>query len=171
MNRHDIYRPLLERNLENYQAQYLARRYDFGKESRIAALIVAEVNRRLDEVETCLGVQRARPFELCLRQRGQEVTLPLFRPEYLQPILAGETFAQARSLVFDACAERLRRILHQVEPEQVSAIIDPWALVRRKGPTATLITSKTQRFPWTSRIQPPGSRSWTRSILSCPPRV
>jgi len=67
VNRQQLYQPLLERNLENYQIQHLARRYDFGKESRIAALIVAEVNRRMDEVEACLGVQRARPFELFLR--------------------------------------------------------------------------------------------------------
>jgi len=134
VNRHELYRPLLERNLENYQAQHLARRYDFGKESRIAALVVAEVNRRMDETEAGLGVRRARPFELCLRQGGQEVTLPLLRPEYLQPVLAGGTFAQARGLVFDACAERLRRVRHKVRSEEALSIIDPWALVRRKGP-------------------------------------
>ena len=127
MNRQEIYRPLVERNLENYQVQYLARRYDFGKESRIAALIAAEVNRRMDEAETCLGVRRARPFELCIHRRGQEVTLPLLRPEYLQPILAGGTFAEARSMVFDACSQRLRRVHPQVEPEEVPAIIDLWA--------------------------------------------
>lgn len=135
MSRHAIYRPLLERTLENHQVQHLARRYDFGKESRIAALIVAEVNRRMDEVETCLGVQRARAFDLCLYLRGKPVTLPLFRPEYLQPLLTGGTFTQARALVTSACAERLHAAGECVEPEELLGFINPWALARRKGPT------------------------------------
>jgi hypothetical protein len=39
MNRHEFYRPLGERTLVNYQVQYLARRYDFGKESLVARLL------------------------------------------------------------------------------------------------------------------------------------
>jgi len=151
VNRHEVYRPLVERNLENYQTQYLARRYDFGKESRIAALIVAEVNRRMDEVDSCLGVKRARPFELCVCRRSQAVTLPLFRPEYLEPILAGDTFAEARRLVFNACAERLEQVLHQVEPEQVLAFIDPWALVRRKGPNRYIDNLQEEVLPLDER--------------------
>ena len=166
MNRHELYRPLLERNLENYQAQHLARRYDFGKESRIAALVVAEVNRRMDETEAGLGVRRARPFELCLRQGGQEVTLPLLRPEYLQPILAGGTFAQARGLVFDACAERLKRILHQVEPEEVLSIIDPWALVRRKGPNRYVDNLQDAALP----LDEQDTAAWQRELDQIRPK-
>lgn len=134
MNRQQLYQPLLERNLENYQIQHLARRYDFGKESRIAALIVAEVNRRMDEVEACLGIRRARPFELFLHQHGKDVLLPLFRPEYLKPMLAGGTFSEARKMVLSACTQRLQQASRRVQLEQVLAVIHPWALVRRKGP-------------------------------------
>jgi hypothetical protein len=35
-----LYRPLLERSVENYLVQHLARNYDFGKESRVASLLV-----------------------------------------------------------------------------------------------------------------------------------
>lgn len=134
MNRHDIYRPLLERNPENYQIQYLARRYDFGKESRIAGLIVSEINRKMDEFEDCLGIQRACSFELCLKRNGTSALLPLFRPEYLEPMLKGSTFADARSLVVARCTEQLSKIHRGTNLEEVLAIIDPWALVRGTGP-------------------------------------
>lgn len=167
MNRQKVYRPLVERNLENYQVQYLARHYDFGKESRIAALIVAEVNRRMDEVETCLGVRRARPFELCIHQRGQDATLPLFRPEYLQPILAGGTFAEARSMVFDACSQRLRQIHPLVEPEEVLAIIDLWALVRGKGPNRYVDNLQ----PSVTPLDEQDTAAWKKQIDSIRPRL
>ena len=40
----DIYRPLLQRTVENYQVQHLVQKFDFGKESRIARLIVQLIN-------------------------------------------------------------------------------------------------------------------------------
>ena len=49
-------------------------------------------------------------------------------------MLAGGTFAEARSIVFAERAQRLKRLYREVEREQVLTIIDPWALVRRKGP-------------------------------------
>ena len=66
-----LYRPLLERSLENYQVQYLARNYDFGKQSRVAALIVAEVNMQIEKAEAQLGVRRVHPFHLYLKWKGQ----------------------------------------------------------------------------------------------------
>ena len=45
----DIYRPLLDRTAENYQVQHLVRKFDFGKESRIARLIVQEINAASNE--------------------------------------------------------------------------------------------------------------------------
>jgi hypothetical protein len=88
--------------------QYMARRYDFGKESRVAHLIVNEVNARMDQAEGLLGLSRARPFELSIKRGQKHVALPLFRPEYLGPILAGGTFAEAREIVLDNCLRRLR---------------------------------------------------------------
>ena len=83
----DLYRPLVERSLVNYQIQYLARNYDFGKESRVAALIVAEVNGRIEETERQLRITRVPPFHLYLKRGGKDLALPLFRTEYLEPIL------------------------------------------------------------------------------------
>jgi len=160
VNREELYRPLLERTLQNYQLQHLARCYDFGKESRIAALIVAEVNRRMDEVEARLGVQRARPFELCVHRGGRDVTLPLFRPEYLQPILAGGTFAEARKLVLAACHRRLRVPSRRLAPEEVLSLIDPWALVRRKGPDRYVDNLQPSVTPWDRR----DSEAWRQEL-------
>jgi len=85
-----LYRPLLERSLPNFQVQYLARNYDFGKQSRVAALIVEEINTQMEKEEAQLGVRRVQPFQLYLKWKGQELFFPLFAPEYLDPILHGE---------------------------------------------------------------------------------
>ena len=84
-----LYRPLLERSLLNYQVQYLARHYDFGKQSRVAALIVEEVNLQMQKAEAQLGIRRVAPFHMYLKWKGQELFLPLFSPEYLDPIPGG----------------------------------------------------------------------------------
>ena len=60
----DIYRPLLDRTVENYQVQHLVRKFDFGKESRIARLIVQEINAAVEQEEANLRITRVRPFEL-----------------------------------------------------------------------------------------------------------
>jgi len=97
MNRHEFYRPLVERTLVNYQVQYLARRYDFGKESLVARLLVEEINRRMEETESVLGIERVRPFELYVQKAQNQARLPLFHPEYLEPILGGGDFSMARN--------------------------------------------------------------------------
>jgi len=167
VNRHELYRPLMERTLENYQVQYLARRYDFGRESRIAALIVAEVNRRMDEMEARLGVQRARPFELCLHRGGRDVTLPLFRPEYLEPILEGGTFAEARKLVRAECAKQLQTGSRRVRAEEVLPIIDPWALVRRKGPNRYVDNLQPEVMPWDEE----DAKTWHKELDKIRPQL
>lgn len=134
MNREEVYRPLRERTLENHMVQYMARRYDFGKESRVAHLIVNEVNARMDQAEGLLGLSRARPFELSIKRGQKHVALPLFRPEYLGPILAGGTFAEAREIVLDNCLRRLREASPKCREDDVLSVINPWALVRGKGP-------------------------------------
>jgi len=134
VNRHELYRPLLERTLENLQLQHLARCFDFGSESRVAAVLVKEINSRMDEVEAVLGITRVRPFELYLKRNGRELILPLFRPEYLGPILDGGTFADSRRLVTEECSRRLREAFPKAGRSDLSALIHPWALVRRRGP-------------------------------------
>lgn len=109
MNRHEIYRPLRDRTLENYQVQYLACKYDFGKESLVAHLLVREINSRMDEAEAALAIARVRPFELYVRKGRREARLPLFRPEYLEPILSGEDFSTARIRIIKECLKHYRR--------------------------------------------------------------
>jgi hypothetical protein len=60
----DIYRPLLDRTVENYQVQHLVRKFDFGKELRIARLIVQAINAAVEQEEANLRITRVRPFEL-----------------------------------------------------------------------------------------------------------
>jgi hypothetical protein len=131
-----LYGPLMERSLVNFQVQHLARDYDFGKQSRVAALIVGEVNFRMGEVERRLGVQRIRPFHLYLRWRGVDLELPLFRPEYLEPIFdrSGD-FGVSRERVLAGCLKIADREGAEISPTQLRGIIDPYCFVRyrRRG--------------------------------------
>jgi hypothetical protein len=132
MNKRELYRPLTERTLENYQLNYLARKYDFGKESRIACLIISEINRRMDKVECELGIKRVRPFELYVRVGRKDVMLPLFKPEYLNPIYCGDDFSSSREIVVQECLKRYRKAFPRATKEDLLSIIDPWSLVRAK---------------------------------------
>ncbi len=135
MNRHELYRPLLERTLENLQLQHLARRFDFGSESRVASVLVREINDRMDDVESALGIRRVRPFELYLKKGSREIILPLFKPEYLEPILDGGTLAHSRQLVMTECSRIQREVFPKATRRDLLARIHPWALVRKKGPS------------------------------------
>ncbi len=133
MNRHELYRPLLERTLKSFQLRHLAQRFDFGAQSRVALVLVREINARLDEADASMGFRRVRPFELYVRRHGQDLILPLFRQEYLEPLLAGGTFADSRKLVIKECEARLRAACPQADRRKLLCMIDPWALVRRRG--------------------------------------
>jgi len=56
MDRCKLYHPLTERNLQNYQMQHLARKYDFGKESMVSKLMVEHINKAMDKAEAALGI-------------------------------------------------------------------------------------------------------------------
>ncbi|MDQ7790243.1 MAG: DUF1670 domain-containing protein [Clostridia bacterium] len=165
MNRHEIYRPLLDRTLENYQVQYLARKYDFGKESLVAHLLVKEINSRMEKAEAALGIERVRPFELFMRRGPREIRLPLFRPEYLKPILDGGDFSQARARVLRACVQSYRRALPKAKTSDVLRVIDPWNLIRRKGPSRYVDQLQPTRVPY----DPVDADFWTRMLAKIRP--
>ena len=135
MNRREFYRPLVERTLVNYQSQYLARKYDFGKESLVARLLVEEINRRMEEIESLLGIERVKPFELYVQKGQTQARLPLFRPEYLEPILGGGDFAMSRKLILKRCLQSYRQGFSKGSQSDLVRIIDPWSLARGKGPS------------------------------------
>jgi hypothetical protein len=161
MNRRELYRPLVERTLVNYQAQYLARKYDFGKESLVARLLVEEINRRMEETETILGIERVQPFELYVQKSQSHARLPLFCPEYLEPILGGGDFGMARNLILKRCIQSYRLGYPKGSQADLMQIIDPWSLVRKKGPSryvdqlceATLPYSKADAASWDRMIE------------------
>ena len=133
-NRRYLYQPLIERSLSNFQVQYLARNYDFGKQSRIATLIVEEVNSRTEKVERKLGIRRIRPFHLYIKWRGVDLGLPLFKPEYLSPILDGSgDFRASRELVFDECKKVIETA--KIDSIQLRGLVNPYSFVRhmRRG--------------------------------------
>jgi hypothetical protein len=150
----------VERTLVNYQAQYLARKYDFGKESLVARLLVAEINRRMEETETILGIERVQPFELYVQKAQSQARLPLFCPEYLEPILGGGDFGMSRNLILKRCLKSYRQGYPKGSRADLMQIIDPWSLARRKGPSryvdqlcqATLPYSKTDAASWDRMI-------------------
>ncbi len=124
-----LYRPLLERSLENYQVQYLARNYDFGKESRVAALIVRKINSGIEEAERELSIRRVQPFHLYLKWGSLDLALPLFAPEYLEPIFSGNGgFRSSRELVLTACRKAAREA--KMASVELLGVIDPRYFIR-----------------------------------------
>jgi len=165
LSRQKQYQPLLDRTLENYQIQHLARRFDFGKESRIAHLLVHTINARMDEAERAISVTRLAPWSLYLNHQGKHLALPLLRPDYLQPMLRGGDFSAGRERVRQACIA----ILHEADPEATEedllARIDPWALARRRGPHRYVDCLQTESRPpgdgggwrtWIDALKPKG---------------
>ena len=151
-----LYRPLLEHSLLNYQVQYLARNYDFGKQSRVAALIVEEVNTQIEKTETQLGIQRIPPFHLYLRWGTVDLAFPLFTPEYLEPILRGDGgFRASRELMIGACRKEARKA--RMAPVELLGVVDPGYFVRhgprRNDPKITLDSRRTENASWRDRIR------------------
>jgi len=151
-----LYRPLLERSLLNYQVQYLALNYDFGKQSRVAALIVEEVNTQIKKTETQLGIHRIPPFHLYLRWGTVDLAFPLFTPEYLEPILRGDGgFRASRELMIGACRKEARKA--RMAPVELLGVVDPGYFVRhgprRNDPKITLDSRRTENASWRDRIR------------------
>lgn len=150
-----LYGALLQRSLLSYQVQYLARHYDFGKQSRVAALIVEEVNRQMQQAEEKLGVHRVQPFQLYLKWKGQDLLFPLFAPEYLDPILRGEGgFRVSRQMIMTACSKEAGKA--QMKPNELLRLVDPRYFVRH-GPRG----GKAKMFFDSQRG---GNPSWRKSI-------
>ena len=131
----DIYRPLLDRTVENYQVQHLARKFDFGTESRIASPIVQAINAAVEQEEANLRITRVRPYELFVTATTQSVCLPHVQDDYTPPLYLGHSFATAKILVRENCLNRLRQADHSVNERDLLKIIDPWALANYIGPT------------------------------------
>jgi hypothetical protein len=151
-----LYRPLLERTLQNYQIQYLARNYDFGKQSRVAALIVEEVNTRMVHVERELGIRRVEPFHLYLKWKGQQLFFPLFTPEYLLPILRGDGgFRTSREMMMAACRKEARKA--KMTPVELLGVVDPGYFVRhgtrRHEPRVAVDSRDNRTTSWRESIR------------------
>jgi hypothetical protein len=151
-----VYRPLLERSLLNYQVQVLARHYDFGKQSRVAALIVEQVNAQMEQAEAELGIRRVSPFHLYLKWKGQELFLPLFAPEYLDPILAEDGgFRASRQMMIRCCRKEARRA--KMAPVELLGVVDPGYFVRhgpRRGePLIVLDSRRSEESSWGESIR------------------
>ena len=151
-----LYRPLLERSLLNYQVQYLARHYDFGKQSRVAALIVGEVNAQMEQAEVQLGIRRVPPFHLYLKWKGQELLFPLFAPEYLEPILRDEGgFRVSREMMITSCRKEARKA--RMAPVELLGVVDPGYFVRhgprRHEPQIALDSRRSKITSWRESIR------------------
>ncbi len=165
MNRRELYRPLVERTLVNYQAQHLARKYDFGKESLVARLLVEEIDRRMEETEEILGIERVKPFELYVEKGQSQARLPLFRPEYLEPILGGGDFGMSRKLIMKHCLQSYRQGSSKGSQSDLLRIIDPWSLVRKKGPSRYVDHLCQETQPYSKN----DAASWDRMIEQIQP--
>ncbi|MBO8128641.1 MAG: hypothetical protein H0Z39_05510 [Peptococcaceae bacterium] len=101
----------------------------------MARLLVKEINRRMEETEAALGIDRVKPFELYVCRGQRQARLPLFCPKYLEPILAGGDFAEARHLVLKKCLKMYCREFTGAGKTDLLKVIDPWSLVRGNGPS------------------------------------
>ena len=156
-----LYRPLVERSLLNYQVQHLASHYDFGKQSRVAALIATRVNEDMEEAERSLGIRRVPPFHLYLKWRGAGLILPLFAPQYLKPILEQQGgFRTARELVQAGCLQAARKAKVTIAPTEMLGVVDPEAFIRqqRRDRRALIFTEEPtdpqREREWIERLKP-----------------
>lgn len=133
MDRRKQFRPFLLRTIENYQVEHLSRKFDFSKESRIARLIVKQINEAVSAVERKLKIERVKPFELLIQKSWEKIALPLFKQQYLEPFYAGKSFSEARELLKEECLKRLRQYFPKANERDLLEIIDPWALLRGNG--------------------------------------
>ena len=132
MNRREIYKPIAQRSLENYQVSYLANKYDFSKQSLITRILVDEVNKKMQEAEAIIGIKRVKPFCLFIKKNSTEAILPLFRASYLKPIHNGENFRHAKQEVIRACTKIYRKSFKGSGSDDVTALINPWSKVYRR---------------------------------------
>lgn len=128
MDKYEIYRPLVERTLQNYQMQHLARKYDFGKESLVSKLMVEHINKVMDEAEKSLGIFRVKPFYLYLKNKDKIAILPLFSPEYLDPLLKGKSFNEAKSMVIEKLLRIYMKSFPKKDRSSFLSNINPWGV-------------------------------------------
>ena len=132
MNRREIYKPITQRSLENYQVSYLANKYDFSKQSLIALMLVDEVNKKMSNAEAVIGIERVKPYHLYIKKDTKEAILPLFSPDYLKPIYNGENFRKAKQMVLKTCINIYRKSFNDAKPDDVVFLIDPLSKVCHK---------------------------------------
>lgn len=133
MDRYEIYRPLVERTLENYQMQHLARKYDFGKQSLVSKLMIKQINKAMDEAEKSLGIFRVKPFCLYLKNKDKMAILPLFSPDYLGPLLKGKSFNESKSKVIEELLKIYSRSFPKKNMTDFLSILNPWQTARFKS--------------------------------------
>ena len=163
----DIYRHLLDRTVENYQVQHLERKFDIGKETRIARLIVKAKNATIKQEEANLRITRVRPLELFVSANRHSVCLPLFLDDYTAPLYLGQSFATAKKLVRENCLNRLRQEDHTVKERDLLKNIAPWALAKYKGPTKYV--DELSMKPATGAQSKSSSKAWREMIESITP--
>lgn len=144
-----VFGPMAERTMENAQRRHLVCCYDLSRDSRLAAAIVAEVNRVLDQEERRRGVERVRPGELLLRTRRGPLVLGLRTDEDLGRVLAGERLEVVRRDILDRCAQAYRGLFPEASAAQVARFLRcVWAGRGPRGRVASpLYGPRTQR-PW-----------------------
>jgi hypothetical protein len=164
MKESNRYRPLQDRTIENVQVEHLARKFDMSKESRIAHLLVKHINQAIDELETNLGILRVRPFELYYKYKTKPLTLPLFKPEYVELLIQGQPFPIVRKEIERDCLARVKSIEPKATRRILYRLINPWALARRKGPSyASLLQTEVQSF------NQDDSQEWIRRVKRIKP--
>lgn len=125
MEKNDLYRPLLERTLENYQMQHLARKYDFGRQSLVSKLMIERINKAMDEAEKNMGISRVKPFCLYLRSREKKAILPLFEPQYLQPLFEGKNLNITRERAIEKISKIYAKSFPKEDISNFLSIINP----------------------------------------------
>ena len=133
MDRYEIYRPLVERTLQNYQMQHLARKYDFGRQSLVSKLMISQINEAMDEAEKSLGISRVKPFCLYLKNKDKMAILPLFSPEYLDPLLKGKNFNEAKSKAVEKLLKIYNKSFPKKNKDNFLSIVNPWCVARSKS--------------------------------------
>jgi hypothetical protein len=101
----EAYSPLLDRTPENLMVQYLARFFDYGKESKVARDLVRFFQQRAQDLEDKkFGIKRVRPGEVIVHlSQSCTLHLPLFSHQDIVRSIEGIPFNTIKKDVVRRC--------------------------------------------------------------------
>ena len=132
----------------NAQMSLLRKRFDFGRESWLAEHLTANFNAQMETFESKTGIQRAKPGQVKVSHRGQEVILPLITPEGVADLVAGKRSTDVSSQMQQLALSTLQAVDPQATIQDVYRLVAQRQLApRHSTPKGTKALPDVRRTP------------------------